>query len=155
MNLENYCILRRQTTKQLLNNFEPKKPWKYKQFWALRSDPSCLGDSLNWRSWKFFKHCRVLSLKTKQIKISKKKRCKSTENCLTVDIAKDRSKTLPKRKKNWKMRKSQTTVFFLLLFSIGKFILCWKIYLGKLSLYFYICIFTWQVIGNVVTPTPI
>ena len=31
-----------QTTKQPLNNFEPQKPWKYKQFWGLRPDPSCL-----------------------------------------------------------------------------------------------------------------
>ena len=47
MNLENYCIPSRhrlfgQTTKQPLNNFEPQKPWKYKQFWGLRPDPSCL-----------------------------------------------------------------------------------------------------------------
>ena len=47
MNLENYCILRRhrsfgQTTKQPLNNFDPKKPWKYKQFWGLGPDPSSL-----------------------------------------------------------------------------------------------------------------
>ena len=46
MNLENYCICRRhklfgQTTKQPLNNFDPQKPWKYKQFWGLRPDPSC------------------------------------------------------------------------------------------------------------------
>ena len=45
MNLENYSILHRhrlfgQTTKEPLKNFEPKKPWKYKQFWALRPDPS-------------------------------------------------------------------------------------------------------------------
>ena len=31
-----------QTTKQSLNNFEPQKPWKYKQLWELRPDPSCL-----------------------------------------------------------------------------------------------------------------
>ena len=47
MNLGSYCILRRhrlfgQTTKQPLNNFEPQKPWKYKQFWGLRPDPSSL-----------------------------------------------------------------------------------------------------------------
>ena len=47
MNLENYCILCRhrsfgQTTKQPLNNFEPQKPWKYKQFWGLGPDPRCL-----------------------------------------------------------------------------------------------------------------
>ena len=28
--------------KQPLSNFEPKKPWKYKQRWPLRPDPSCL-----------------------------------------------------------------------------------------------------------------
>ena len=33
MNLENYYIC--QTTK-------PQTPWKYKQFWGLRPDPSCL-----------------------------------------------------------------------------------------------------------------
>ena len=58
------------------------------------------------------------------------------------------------------MRKRQTTtVFFLLLFFyIEKFIFCQKTYLEKLSLYCYICFtvfFTWQVIGNAVTPTPI
>ena len=47
LNLENYCIRCRhrlfgQTTKQPLNNFEPQKSWKYKQFWGLRLDPSCL-----------------------------------------------------------------------------------------------------------------
>ena len=30
------------TTKQPLCNFEPRKPWKYKQIWGLRPDPSCL-----------------------------------------------------------------------------------------------------------------
>ena len=58
------------------------------------------------------------------------------------------------------MRKRQTTtIFFLLLFFyIEKFIFCQKTYLEKLSLYCYICFtvfFTWQVIGNAVTPTPI
>ena len=38
------------------------------------------------------------------------------------------------------MRKSQTTAFLLLLFYIEKFIFCQKIYVEKLSLYFYICI---------------
>ena len=47
LNPENYCIPRRhrlfgQTTKQPLNYFEPGKPWKYKQLWVLRPDPSCL-----------------------------------------------------------------------------------------------------------------
>ena len=57
MNLENYCILRRhrlfvQTTKQPLNNFEPQKPWKYKQFWGLRPDPSCLEKKISVRKIK-------------------------------------------------------------------------------------------------------
>ena len=47
LNPENYCIPCRhkligQTTKQPLSNFEPRKPWNYKQFWGLRPDPSCL-----------------------------------------------------------------------------------------------------------------
>ena len=47
LNFENDCIPRRhklfgQTNKQQLNNFEPQKPWKYKLFWGLRPDPSCL-----------------------------------------------------------------------------------------------------------------
>ena len=47
MNVENYCILCRcrsfdQSTKQPVNNFEPQKLWKYKQFWGLGPDPSCL-----------------------------------------------------------------------------------------------------------------
>ena len=46
-NPENYCIPHRQrllgeTTKQPLSNFEPQEPWKYKQLWGLRTDPSCL-----------------------------------------------------------------------------------------------------------------
>ena len=44
---ENYCIPPRhrllgQTTKQTLSKFEPQKPWKYKEPWELRPDPSCL-----------------------------------------------------------------------------------------------------------------
>ena len=43
----NYCIPHRhrllgQASKQPLSNFEPKKPWKYKQLLGLRPDPSCL-----------------------------------------------------------------------------------------------------------------
>ena len=43
----NYCIpcrhgLLGHTTKQSLRNFEPKKPWKYKQVWGLRPDPGYL-----------------------------------------------------------------------------------------------------------------
>ena len=46
MNPESYCIPRRhkllgQTTEQLLSNFEPQNPWKYKQLWGLRHDLSC------------------------------------------------------------------------------------------------------------------
>ena len=48
---KNYCIPRRhrligQTTKQPSSNFEPRKPWKYKQFSGLRPDPSCLSVKL-------------------------------------------------------------------------------------------------------------
>ena len=56
------------------------------------------------------------------------------------------------------MRKSQTTAFLHLHCYIGKFKFYQKTYLKKLSLYCYIRIavfFTWQVIGNAVTPTPI
>ena len=56
------------------------------------------------------------------------------------------------------MRKSQTTAFLLLLFYIGKFILCQKTYLEKLQfilLHLHYRFFTRQVIENVVTPTPI
>ena len=57
MNLENYYIRRRhrlfgQTTKQPLNNFEPQKPWKYKQFWGLWPDPSCLENKIRVRKIK-------------------------------------------------------------------------------------------------------
>ena len=31
-----------QTDKQILNNFEPIKTWKYKQLWGLTPDLSCL-----------------------------------------------------------------------------------------------------------------
>ena len=31
-----------QTTKQPLSNFEPKRPWKYKKVWGLRSYAICL-----------------------------------------------------------------------------------------------------------------
>ena len=49
----------------------------------------------------------------KRNKKSSQKRCKSTKNCLTVDIARDRSKTLKKEKEKRKMRKSQTIDFLL------------------------------------------
>ena len=56
------------------------------------------------------------------------------------------------------MRKSQTRAIYFYFFIFCKFIFCQKTYLQKLSLYCYICFtvfFTSQVIGNVVTPTPI
>ena len=57
MNLENYYICHRhrlfgQTTKQPVNNFEPPKPWRYKQFWGLRPDPSCLEKKISVRKIK-------------------------------------------------------------------------------------------------------
>ena len=57
-----------------------------------------------------------------------------------------------------KNEKKSNNSFLLLLFYIGKFTFCQKTYLDKLSLYCYICFtvfFTWQVIGNAVTLTPI
>ena len=48
----------------------------------------------------------------------------SPKNFLAVGIARERSKTLKKEKEKQKMRKSQTTVFLLLLFYLGKFIFC-------------------------------
>ena len=55
--LKNYCILHRhslfgQTTKQPLNNFDPLKPWNYKQFWGLRPDPSWLEKKVSVRKIK-------------------------------------------------------------------------------------------------------
>ena len=44
-------------------------------------------------------------------KKSSQKRCKSPKNCLTVDITRDRSKTLKKEKEERKMRKSQGKIF--------------------------------------------
>ena len=46
-NPENYYIPCRyrlfgQTTKQPLSNFEPRKPWKFKQLWGLKPDPNYL-----------------------------------------------------------------------------------------------------------------
>ena len=57
MNLESYCIRSRhllfgQTTKQPVNNFETQKPWKYKQFWGIRPDPSCLEKKVSVREIK-------------------------------------------------------------------------------------------------------
>ena len=48
----------------------------------------------------------------------------STEECLTVDIAIGRRKTVKKEKRKQKIRISQITGFLLLLFYIGKFIFC-------------------------------
>ena len=71
----------------------------------------------------FFQALQIALLKN-ETKNLLKKRCQSTKNCLTVDIARDRSKTLKKEKEKRKMRKSQITGFLLLLFYIGKFIFC-------------------------------
>ena len=52
--------------------------------------------------------------------------------------------------------KKSNNSFLLLLFHVGKLTFCQKLYLEKRSLYCYICFtvfFTWQVIGNAVTPT--
>ena len=66
---------------------------------------------------------RSALLKNETKKFSQK-RSKSTKNCITVDIVRDRSKTLKKEKQKRKMRKSQITGFLLLLFYIGKVIFC-------------------------------
>ena len=61
-------------------------------------------------------------------------------------------------KKEKKNEKRSNNSFLLVLFYIAIFIFCYKTYLEKPSLYCYICFkvfFTWQVIGNAVTPTPI
>ena len=47
LNPENYCVPGRyqlfgKTTKQTWSNFEPPKPWKHKQLWAVRPEPNCL-----------------------------------------------------------------------------------------------------------------
>ena len=57
MNLENCYVRRRhrlfgQTTKQPLNNFEPGKPWKYKQLWGLIPGSSCLEKKISIRKIK-------------------------------------------------------------------------------------------------------
>ena len=93
---------------------------------------------LNWRSQKvsqeLFRQKLLFGLEffsstveccpQKRNKKSSQKRCKSPKNCLTVDIARDRSKTLKQEKEKRKTRKSQTAAFLLLLFHIGKFIFC-------------------------------
>ena len=48
----------------------------------------------------------------KRDKKSSQKRCKSTKNCLTVDIAKDRSNTLKERGKKAKNEKKSNKSFF-------------------------------------------
>ena len=75
---------------------------------------------------------------------------------MTVDIARDRSKTLKiEKKKNekWENVKQQLFTFT---FLYRKIYILLKTYLEKLSLYCYICITVfskWQVVGNAVTPT--
>ena len=109
--------------------------------------------SLNWRSQKFFKHSRVLSLKAKQNIFSKK----TQVNQMTFNIARDRSKTLKKGKEKRKMRKSQPTAFLLLLFLYRKIYILLENIFGKtqfILLHLHYRFFTQQVIGNAVTPTP-
>ena len=55
----------------------------------------------------------MLSLKHNK---KSQKRFKSPKNCLTADIARDRSKTLKKEKEKQNKTKSQTKAFLLLLF---------------------------------------
>ena len=45
------------------------------------------------------------------MKQKSQKRCKSTKNCLTADIARGRSKTIKKEEEKRKIRKNQTTAF--------------------------------------------
>ena len=116
--------------------------------------------SLNWRSYKFSQQLLLKLLfkldffsstaecsPYKRNKKFSQKRCKSTKNCLTVDIARDRSKTLKKKKEKPKMRKSQTKPYILIknIFEETQFIL----------LHSRCRFFTSQFIGNVVTSTPI
>ena len=62
---------------------------------------------------------------------------------MAVDIAIDRSKTLKKEKEKWKIGKSQTTAFLILLFYIGTFTFVrkhiWKnvVYIGSFALPFF------------------
>ena len=91
-------------------------------WWAL-----WIGDPRNFYSSFFVKNyylsalCRVLSLKTTQ---KTQKRCKSTKNCLAVDIAKDRNKALQKRKKNEKWQKVKQQLLQFYFFYIGILIFC-------------------------------
>ena len=59
LNSENCSIPHRlswfgQTTKHSLSNFEPQKPWKYKQCWGLRSGPFAYKQSLVSYHFSFF-----------------------------------------------------------------------------------------------------
>ena len=94
-------------------------------------------------------------LQSALVKIEKKfyqKRCKQRKNRLT--FARDRSKTLKKRKKHekWEKVKEKQIFFYLYLFIQKNFYFVRK-HIGK-TLYWYICInsfFSCQVIGNAVT----
>ena len=102
----------------------------------------------------FFKHCRVLSLKRN--KKSFQKRCKSPKNCLTVDIARDRSKTLKNRGiKRGNEKKSNNSFFNFTFLYVGKktYILLEHIFEETqfLFLHSHCRFFTQQVIGNAVT----
>ena len=66
----------------------------------------------------------LLKSETKNLK----KRCKSTKNCLTVDIARDISKTFKKEEEKRKMKKTQTTAFLLLLLYRKTYILLENIF---------------------------
>ena len=59
LNSENCSIPHRlswlgQTTKHSLSNFDPQKPWKYKQCWGLRSGPVAYKQSLVSYHFSFF-----------------------------------------------------------------------------------------------------
>ena len=109
-------------------------------------------DSLSWRSYKFsqqlflknyylnlkfFKYCRVLSLKRKKNLLKKD----ASYLKIAWHSQRQKKKALKKEKEKRKMRKSQTTTinifFLLLLFYTEAFTFYWK-HLEKLSLYWYI-----------------
>ena len=72
-------------------------------------------------TWISFQHCRVLSLKTKKNLLKE-----DSSHLKIADIVRDRRITLKKEKEKRKMRKSQTTTIFFLLFIlyIEKYVFC-------------------------------
>ena len=72
-------------------------------------------------TWISFQHCRVLSLNTKKNLLKK-----DSSHLKIADIVRDRRITLTKEKEKRKMRKSQTTTIFFLLFIlyIEKYVFC-------------------------------